>query len=53
MLLKTIEATLNGWGQELQDFVRKYSGNPIFWGIFFVVGISLFYMTYSALQKEK
>lgn len=38
---------------KFQDWIIENQSNPILWVGLLVLGMSVFYMTYNALQREK
>ena len=39
--------------EKFKDWVVEHYNNPIVWVCFFLIGLLVFQMTFSALQKEK
>ena len=48
-MLNSIEDITN----KFQDWIIENQSNPLLWIGFLVLGIAVFFITYSALQKEK
>ena len=44
---------LNDFSEKIKEFVIKYGDNPFFWGGAFLLGLGIFFLTYSALNKER
>lgn len=51
MVLDILE-TLQKWIEPVREFIFKHHSNPLFWVIIILVALSLFFLTYSALNKE-
>lgn len=39
--------------EPFRDWIMTNKGNPFMWGGLFMLGLAVFGLTYSALQKEK
>lgn len=51
MILSIID-TLNDWIEPFKDWVIDNHGNPFMWLAFVLIGIAIFGLTYSALNKN-
>lgn len=49
----TIIDKLNEWIEPIHDWIDANHGNPVMWIAFFLIGLFIFFITYSALSKEK
>ena len=53
MTLLNIIDKLNEWVKPFKDFVDANHYNPIMWLVFFLIGLAVFFGTYSALHKDR
>ena len=51
MILGIIEK-IEEWVRPFKNFVINNHGNPFMWLIFFLVGIAIFSLTFSALHRN-
>ena len=51
MILNIIDK-LNEWVQPFRNFVDNNHMNPLMWLAFFVIGLVVFFWTYSVLHKD-
>lgn len=52
MILGIMEI-LNEWGEQFQGFMLDNSRNPVVWIGLFLLGLVVFGLTYSALNKHR
>lgn len=49
----SIWSELNKTAENFKEWIIQHSNNPLLWISLFLIGLLVFYLTYSALQKEK
>ena len=51
-MILTIIDKLDEWIQPFKSFIIRNHGNPFMWLVFFLSGIAIFAITYSALNRN-
>ena len=51
--MKEFINSLEEMSDNFQDWIIENQSNPLLWMGFLVLGLAVFFITYSALQKEK
>lgn len=52
MILGIVE-TLNEWVAPIRSWIESNHDNPVMWIAFFLIGLAVFALTYSALNKNQ
>ena len=43
---------LNEWVEPFKNFIMKNHGNPLMWLVFFLIGLAVFAIAFSALHRN-